>query len=63
MANRQRFTKDFKLEAVRLWKSPGRPADAVARELGLRHNHLNKWQTELDTHGETAIPGTGGPPG
>ena len=36
MAKRQQFTKEFKLEAVRLWKSSGRPAMAVARELGRR---------------------------
>jgi len=26
MAKRQRFTKEFKLEAIRLWKSSDRPA-------------------------------------
>jgi len=52
MAKRQPFTKEFKLEAVRLWKSSGRPAAAVARELGLRRNHLYKWQNELKTHGQ-----------
>jgi transposase-like protein len=45
MSERQRFTNEFKREAVRLWKSSGRPAAAVARELGLRRNHLYKWQT------------------
>ena len=60
MAERQRFTKAFKVEAIRLWKSSGRPAAAVARELGLRRNHLYKWQTELETHGDTAFPGKGG---
>src|SRR5207344_3636772 len=59
MAKRQ-YTKEFKLEAVRLWKSSGRPAAAVARELGLRRNHLYTWQSELDTHGEAAFPGKGG---
>ena len=49
MAKRQQFTKAFKLEAVRLWKSSGRPAATVARELGLRRNHLYKWQLELET--------------
>ena len=62
MAKRQRFTNEFKLDAIRLWKSSGRPAAAVARELGLRRNHLYKWQTELDTHGEAAFPGKGGRP-
>lgn len=60
MAKRLQYTKEFKLEAVRLWKSSGRPAATVARELGLRRNHLYKWQLELETHGETAFPGTGG---
>ena len=60
MATRQRFTKEFKVEAVHLWKSSGRPAAAVARELGLRRNHLYKWERELETHGEAAFPGKGG---
>ncbi len=38
MATRQPFTKEFKLDAIRLWKSAGRPAAAVARELGLRRS-------------------------
>ncbi|MGH7261740.1 MAG: transposase [Nitrospiraceae bacterium] len=59
MGKRQRFTTEFKLEAVRLWKSSGRPATAVARELGLRRNHLYKWQHELETHGEASFPGKG----
>ena len=29
MAKRQRFTKEFKIDAIRLWKSSGRPAAAV----------------------------------
>jgi transposase len=60
MAKRQPFTKEFKLEAIRLWKSSGRAAAAIARELGLRRNHLYKWQHELDTFGEAAFPGKGG---
>jgi len=63
MGIRQRFTKDFKLEALRLWKSSGRPASAVARELGLCRNHLYKWQHELETHGEASFPGSGQRPG
>ena len=55
MAKRQRVTTEFKRDAVRLWKSSGRPAAAVARELGLRRNHLYKWQNELETHGEAAF--------
>src|SRR3970040_1741173 len=60
MGKRQRFTQEFKREALRLWKSSGRPAAAVARELGLRRNHLYKWQNELENHGEASFPGKGG---
>ena len=37
---RKVFTKEFKLEAVRLLESSGRAAAEVARELGLRVAHL-----------------------
>ena len=60
MAKRQPFTKEFKREAIRLWKSSGKPAAAIARELGLRRNHLYKWHLELETHGDAAFPGKGG---
>ncbi|MFQ5847144.1 MAG: IS3 family transposase [Candidatus Methylomirabilales bacterium] len=59
MGKRQRFTQEFKREALRLWKSSGRPAAAVARELGLRRNHLYKWATQVEAHGEAAFPGSG----
>lgn len=29
MVKRQRFTKEFKVEALRLWKSSGRPMGTV----------------------------------
>ena len=60
MAQRQRCTTEFTRDAGRLWKSSRRPAAAVARELGLRRNHLYKWQNEVETHGEAAFPGKGG---
>jgi transposase len=62
MGKHQQFTKEFKLEAIRLWKSSGRPAAVVARELGLRRNFLYKWATELEEHGAVAFPGKGRQP-
>ena len=53
------FTKEFKLEAVRLLESSGRPAAAVARELGIRRNQLYKWHHELRNKAERAFPGRG----
>lgn len=59
MTTRKRFTKEFKLEAVRLLESSGRPGSEIARELGIRRNQLYKWQTEQRAKGGRAFPGRG----
>ena len=59
MQKRKRYTKEFKLEALRLIKESGKPSAEVARELGIRRNQLYKWQDELGAHGEDAFPGHG----
>lgn len=42
-ATRRRYDEAFKQEAVRSWKSSGKSAEQVARELGLRADLLYKW--------------------
>ncbi len=59
MQKRKRYTKEFKLEALRLMKESGKSSAEVARELGIRRNQLYKWQDELSAHGEEAFPGHG----
>ncbi len=44
MGTRQRFRKDFKLEAVRLLELGHKPAAQLALELGVRRNQLYKWK-------------------
>lgn len=56
---RKVFTKEFKLEAVRLLESSERPAAEVARELGIRRNQLYKWQQEVRNKAARAFPGRG----
>ena len=59
MKTRKHFTKEFKLEAVKLLETTGRPASEIARELGIRRNQLYKWQMELRAQGAKAFPGRG----
>lgn len=40
----RRFTKEFKLEAIRLAEESEKPVTQVARELGLRVNQIYKWK-------------------
>ena len=55
MGTRQRFSKDFKLEAVRLLELGQKPAVQLALELGIRRNQLYKWKEQLAGKGETAV--------
>jgi transposase len=43
---RRRFTGEFKAEAVKLLEERGRPAQAVAEELGIHPNQLRTWRNE-----------------
>lgn len=56
---RQRFSREFKLEAVRLLEQGDQSAAELARELGVARSRLYKWKAEVDTHGEEAFPGHG----
>lgn len=59
MQKRQTFSKEFKLEAVRLLEATDKPTADLARELGVRRNQLYKWQDQLQAKGKEAFPGKG----
>ncbi|GMR04098.1 MAG: IS3 family transposase [Gammaproteobacteria bacterium] len=44
---RQRFSREFKLEAVRQLERGQKPATQLALELGVARNRLYKWQAQL----------------
>ena len=53
------YTKEFKLEAVQLVKSSGKPMSQVARDLGISDSALYHWCKQLAEQGEQAFPGSG----
>jgi transposase len=55
---RQRYAREFKLEAVRLLELGQKPAAQLALELGIRRNLLYKWQKEM-AKGAGAFRGSG----
>jgi len=61
MEKRQRFTAEFKREALRLLKTSGKPAAVLARELGVPRNRLYKWAMDVERKGEQAFRGSGRP--
>jgi len=58
-AARRRFTREFKLEAVRQVIGEGRTQKAVAEELGVNVNLLGRWIKQLRDDPEQAFPGQG----
>jgi len=54
-----RYTKEFKIEAVRLADQSDKPVMQIARELGIRQNQIYKWKKQLENKGAVAFPGTG----
>lgn len=55
------YTKEFKLEAIRLVERSDRPAAEIANELGIRRNQIYKWKEQLATKGDAAFSGRGRP--
>lgn len=56
---RQRFSAEFKREAVRLLAQGDKPVTQLALELGIPRNRLYKWRHALQAEGEHAFRGSG----
>lgn len=59
LKKRRTFTRDFKIEAVRLTEEEGRSVASVARELDIHANQLSRWRKEFLEHDDDSFPGTG----
>lgn len=59
---RKSYTKEFKLEAIRLMNSSEKPSSEIALELGVRRNQLYKWKDQLETKGEESLTNRRGRP-
>lgn len=56
------FSREFKVEALRLAATGNKPATQVARELGIRVNQLGKWKAQLEREAVTGAPAKRGRP-
>ena len=56
---RKTYTREFKLEALRLAETSGRPITQVERELGLGQGTIAHWRREVQRNGVEALPGHG----
>lgn len=58
---RRKYTREFKLDAVRLLKESGKTAKEIAADLGIDRSLLSNWRQEIDATGSLAFPGNGRP--
>lgn len=56
---RGRFSREFKLEAVRLIRERGVSDAQAARDIDVHENQLRKWVREFATDPAQAFPGQG----
>ena len=53
------FTREFKVEAVKLAHSSHKSLAQIARDLGIADSTLQRWHQRFSEHGEQAFPGSG----
>ena len=59
MRQRRKFTREFKVESVRLSRQPGRSVGEVAKSLDVGEGLLRRWRDEFAAEGDSALPGRG----
>jgi transposase len=56
---RKTYTREFKLQALKMITGQGLSVAEVARRLGVTEGSLRSWRESAQEHGATAFPGHG----
>ena len=56
---RRQYSREFKLEAIRLWQSSGKSAREVEDDLGITRGRLYRWKRQLEAQEADSFPGQG----
>ena len=59
MRSTKRYEKEFRINAVKHFKSSGKGLGEVAEGLGIPVSTLSGWIKEYEEHGEKSFPGSG----
>lgn len=59
VSKRRRFTREFKIETVRLLTGSDQPVVEVAEDMEIHPNTLYKWVRQYGDNPEDAFPGKG----
>jgi len=56
---RKHYSKQFKIDAVKLVTEQGYKVAEAARNLGIHHSSLRNWKKQFETDGNQSFPGKG----
>lgn len=56
---RKHYSKQFKIDAVKLVTEQGYKVSEAARNLGIHHSSLRHWKKQLENDGNQSFPGKG----
>ena len=56
---RKHYSKQLKIDAVKLVTEQGYKVSEAARNLGIHHSSLRRWKNQLEASGNQAFPGKG----
>jgi transposase len=58
---RKTYTREFKIQALKMITGQGLSVAEVARRIGVTEGCLRAWKTAAAEHGDAAFPGNGNP--
>ena len=58
---RRKYTREFKIETVRLLESSGKSGREIERDLGIGSGLIHRWRRELSEENIRVFPGHGNP--
>jgi transposase len=62
VTTRKKYSREFKLDALRLARESGKSITELERDLGLGDGTLFHWRLQLERRGAEAFPGNGNLP-
>lgn len=59
MKKQRKYDREFKINAVKLYRESGKTLEEVGKGLGIPKTTLYVWVEEFKEHGENSFPGSG----
>jgi transposase-like protein len=59
MKSQRKYDREFKINAVKLYRESGKSLGKIAQDLGIPISTLAPWVKQFKEHGEEAFPGSG----